>query len=31
VEDVLDIYRRVTGEVPDLDTKNARLAEQQQE
>lgn len=31
VEDVLDIYRRITGETPDLDSKNPRLAEQNQE
>ncbi|GBF90185.1 guanosine nucleotide diphosphate dissociation inhibitor [Raphidocelis subcapitata] len=27
VEDVLSLYRRITGEVPDLDSKNPRLAE----
>lgn len=31
VDDVLDIYRRITGETPNLEAKNARVAEQQQQ
>jgi Rab GDP dissociation inhibitor len=31
VEDVLDLYRRITGETPNLDSKNPRVAEQQQQ
>lgn len=27
IDDVLDLYRRITGEVPNLDAKNARVAE----
>lgn len=31
VEDVLDIYKRITGKDLDLDSKDPRLAEQQQD
>ena len=31
IDDVLDLYRRITGESPDLDARNPRVAEQQQQ
>ena len=31
VDDVLDIYKRITGKDLDLDSKDPRLAEQQQD